>query len=84
MKFAQGCILYIFLSQTQRKGISTYVCRHAGALPSPLQAKKTHNHKLQLLDLSLSYSRSTKTTQCLGHLSVAMLLSVEKLHFISI
>lgn len=43
--------------------------------------KKKKFHKVLLLDLSLNYSRSTKTTQCLS-LSVAMVLSVYKLHFL--
>lgn len=47
-----------------------------------LQAeKKKKFHKVLLLDLSLNYSRSTKTTQGLS-LSVAMVFSVYKLHFL--
>lgn len=81
MKFAQGYILYTSLSQTQRKRINICVCLRAGVLLCLLQAEKKRIHKLLLLDLSLNFSRSTKTTQCLS-LSVAMVLSVYKLNFL--
>lgn len=42
---------------------------------------KKRTHELLLLDLSLNYSRRTKTTQCFS-LSVATVLNVYKLNFL--
>lgn len=62
IKFAQGCVLYTFLSQSQRNGVSTYVCRCAGVLPCPLQAKKKHPQTLtsgSFIELLQKYKDNT-------------------------
>lgn len=74
MKFALGCILYTFLSQTQRKRKNIYVCFHAGVLLCLLQTEKKNPQ-------TFTSGSFTKTTQCLS-LSVAMVLSVYKWHFL--